>query len=99
MKNFKKEEIEKLMNIGNEMFMEFNEGNDNEYPKGVKLESRWEECEKGDLDLYDEEDVDLYFEVKNILSNNKVFKFIDEDYNCELSLYVEGEDLVLSWIE
>jgi hypothetical protein len=95
MKDFKKEEIKKLMNIGNEMFMEFNEGNDNEYPKGERLESRWEECEKGDLDNYEEEDVNFYFECKNILGEDVYKVIIDE---CEFSLYVEGEDLVLSWI-
>jgi hypothetical protein len=94
-KNFSIEEIEKLNLILNEMLDEFNCGNDNEYELGRLLESRWEECEKGDLDLYDEEDVKFYFECKTILGKNIYKVIIDE---CEYSLYVEGEDLILSWI-
>jgi hypothetical protein len=94
-KNFSNVEIEKLNLILNEMLNEFNDGNDNEFELGRLLESRWEECEKGDLDNYDEEDVNFYFECKNILGKD-VYKVIIDD--CEYSLYVKGEDLILSWI-
>jgi len=94
-KNFSNVENEKLNLILNEMLNEFNDGNDNEYELGKLLESRWEECEKGNLDNYDEEDVNFYFECKNILGED-VYKVIIDD--CEYSLYVKGEDLILSWI-
>jgi hypothetical protein len=94
-KNFSNEENEKLSLILREMLDEFGCGNDNEYEIGRLLESRWEECEKGDLDNYEEEDVNFYFECKNILGEDVYKVIIDK---CEFSLYVEGEDLVLSWI-
>lgn len=95
MKDFSKEEIEKLSLISNEMLNDFICGNDNEYKIGKLLKSRWEECERGDYDNYDEEDVNLFFDCKKILGKD-IFKLTIND--CEYSLCVKRKDLVLSWI-
>lgn len=42
------------------MVNEFNDGNDNEYGKGKKVSFKFEEIEKGDYDLYDEEEVKMF---------------------------------------
>ena len=94
-KNFSNEEIKELSLMLNEMLNEFSDGNDNEYKIGKVLKSRWEECEKGDYDNYEEEDVNRFFECKKILGKD-VFKLVIND--CEYSLCVKSKDLVLSWI-
>ena len=93
MKKLSSSEISK--NYLESMIYNFNCGNDNEYNEGELVEFRYEEIEKGNLDNYDEEDVNFYFECKNILGED-VYKVIIDD--CEYSLYVKGEDLILSWI-
>jgi hypothetical protein len=77
------------------MVNEFNEGNDNEYKKGKKVSFKFEEIEKGDLDNYDEEDVELFFKVRDYLKE-EVKLVIGE---IEYSFKVSKKDIVCSFIE
>jgi hypothetical protein len=43
------------------MVRNFCEGNDNEYDEGELMEFRFEECERGDIDNYGEEEVNKFF--------------------------------------
>jgi hypothetical protein len=48
---------ERVVNYFEEMIYDFCCGNENEYKVGSKVSFLFEECEKGDDDLYDEEDI------------------------------------------
>ena len=78
------------------MVNEFNDGNDNEYRKGKKVSFKFEEIEKGDYDLYDEEEVKMFYEVRNYLKKEEVkMKIVDIEYNFKVS----KKDIVCSFIE
>jgi hypothetical protein len=81
------------------MVNEFNEGNDNEYKKGKKISFKFEEIEKGDLDNYDEEDVELFFKVRNYLKEEGEVKMILGYNEIEYSFKVSKKDIVCSFIE
>lgn len=78
------------------MVNEFNDGNDNEYKKGKKVSFKFEEIEKGDLDNYDEEDVEMFFKVRDYLKKEEVKLVIGE---IEYSFKVNKKDIVCSFIE
>ena len=93
---------EKVINYFEIMIDEFCCGNDNEYKVGSKVSFLFEECEKGDDDLYDEEDVKDFFEVREFIKNEGgEIKYIGEfnDKNLEYTFKVIGSDIECSWIE
>jgi len=77
------------------MVNEFSDGNDNEYKKGKKVSFKFEEIEKGDYDLYDEEDVNMFYEVRNYLKEEVKIKIGDMEYIIK----VNKKDIVCSFIE
>jgi hypothetical protein len=86
------------------MIYDFNCGNDNEYDEGDLVEFRYEEIEKGDLDNYDEEDVNMFYEMRNYISEVKEIKYKSDDDGIEYIFSVEGNDIVcrfkeVSWDE
>jgi hypothetical protein len=93
---------EKVINYFEEMIEDFSCGNDNEYNEGTLMSFLYEEIEKGDDDLYDEEDVKNFFEVREFIKNNgdKV-KYIGEfnDKPLEYTFKVIGNDIECSWLE
>jgi DNA-dependent RNA polymerase auxiliary subunit epsilon len=93
---------EKVINYFEMMIDEFCCGNDNEYKVGSKVSFLFEECEKGDDDLYDEEDVKDFFEVREFIKNeNGEIKYIGEfnDKDLEYTFKVIGSDIECSWFE
>ena len=93
---------EKVINYFEKMIYDFCCGNDNEYNEGTLMSFLYEEIEKGDDDLYDEEDVKNFFEVREFIKNNgdKV-KYIGEfnDKPLEYTFKVIGNDIECSWLE
>jgi hypothetical protein len=93
---------EKVINYFEEMIYDFCSGNDNEYGEGTLMSFLFEEDEKGDDDLYDEEDVKNFYEVREFIKNNgdKV-KYIGEfnDKPLEYTFKVIGNDIECSWLE
>ena len=82
------------------MVMEFCEGNDNEYDEGELMEFKFEECEKGDLDNYDENNVKLFYEVRGYILGMKEIKYKCEPLkNIEYTFTIENDDIVCRWIE
>ena len=77
------------------MVNEFNEGNDNYYGKGEKVSFKFEEIEKGNVDLYGEEEVKMFLEVRDYLKE-EVKMIISE---IEYSFKVEDKDIVCNFIE
>ena len=49
------------------MFEEFSIGNENEYPAGTKMETSYQEIEKGNEDLYGEEKAQLFYDTVKAL--------------------------------
>jgi hypothetical protein len=93
---------EKVINYFEEMIYDFCSGNDNEYKVGSKVSFLFEECEKGDDDLYDEEDVKAFFEVREFIKNEGgEVKYIGEfnDKDLEYTFKVIGSDIECIWIE
>jgi hypothetical protein len=93
---------EKVINYFEEMIDDFCCGNDNEYKVGSKVSFLFEEDEKGNDDLYDEEDVKNFFEVREFIKNEGgeikyIGNFDDED--LEYIFKVVGSDIECSWIE
>jgi hypothetical protein len=83
MKNVKLNE--KVINYFEIMIDEFCCGNDNEYKVGSKVSFLFEEIEKGDLDLYEEEDVNNFFKIREFIKNEGgevkyIGKFDDERF-------------------
>jgi hypothetical protein len=93
---------EKVINYFEEMIYDFCCGNDNEYSEGTLMSFLFEEDEKGDDDLYDEEDVKVFFEVREFIKNEGgEVKYIGEfnDKDLEYTFKVIGSDIECSWIE
>jgi hypothetical protein len=90
---------EKVVDYFEMMIDEFNCGNDNEYKVGSRVSFKFEECEKGDLDNYDEEDVELFFKVRNYLKEEGEVKMILGYNEIEYSFKVSKKDIVCSFIE
>jgi hypothetical protein len=93
---------EKVVDYFEMMIDEFNCGNDNEYKVGSRVSFKFEECEKGDLDNYDEEDVNAFFEIRKYIEDEGgELKYIGEfdDKDLEYTFKVVGEDIECSWIE
>ncbi len=93
---------EKVINYFEEMIYNFCCGNDNEYGEGTLMSFLFEEDEKGDDDLYDEEDVKVFFEVREFIKNEGgEVKYIGEfnDKDLEYTFKVIGSDIECSWIE
>ncbi len=93
---------EKVINYFEEMIYDFCCGNDNEYSEGTLMSFLFEECEKGDDDLYDEEDVKNFFEVREFIKNEGgEVKYIGEfnDKDLEYTFKVIGSDIECSWVE
>jgi hypothetical protein len=93
---------EKVINYFEMMIDDFCCGNDNEYKVGSKVSFLFEECEKGDDDLYDEEDVKDFFEVREFIKNEGseikyIGKFNDKD--LEYTFKVIENDIECSWLE
>jgi hypothetical protein len=101
--------IKKVINSSNftikekkKMIYDFCCGNDNEYNEGTLMSFLYEEIEKGDDDLYDEEDVENFFEVREFIENEGgevkyVGKFNDKDLEYVFKV-IEG-DIECSWVE
>ena len=84
------------------MIYDFCCGNDNEYDEGTLMSFLYEGDEKGDDDLYDEEDVKVFFEVREFIKNEGgEVKYIGEfnDKDLEYTFKVIGSDIECSWIE
>jgi hypothetical protein len=95
---------EKVINYFEMMIDEFCCGNDNEYKVGSKVSFLFEECEKGDDDLYDEEDVKDFFEVREFIKNEGnevkyIGKFNGKDLEYNFKLVNKKKDIKCSWIE
>ena len=93
---------EKVINYFEEMIDNFCCGNDNEYKVGSKVSFLFEEDEKGDDDLYDEEDVKNFFEIREFIkSEGGEVKYIGEfnDKPLEYTFKVIGNDIECSWLE
>jgi hypothetical protein len=93
---------EKVINYFEEMIYDFCCGNDNEYSEGTLMSFLFEEDEKGDDDLYDEEDVKAFFEVREFIKNEGGgVKYMGEfnDEPLEYTFKVIGNDIECSWIE
>ena len=74
----------KISNYLKLMIDDFSEGNDNYYGEGTLVSFVFEEDEKGDLDLYEKEDVENFYEVREFIKNKGgeliyISKFADED--------------------
>lgn len=82
------------------MFEEFVMGNDNEYPIGTEMETRYEEIEKGDDDLYGEEKAKLFYDTRDFLNTQGPITLMrKQGKSIELIFSVDGDDIVLNWIE
>jgi len=93
---------EKVINYFEEMIYDFCCGNDNEYNEGTLMSFLYEGDEKSDDDLYDEEDIKNFFEVKEFIKNEGgEVKYIGEfnDKDLEYTFKVIGSDIECSWIE
>jgi hypothetical protein len=93
---------EKAIEYFEMMIDDFCCGNDNEYPGGILVSFLYEECEKGDDDLYDEEDVKNFFDVREFIKNEGgEVKYMGEfnDEPLEYTFKVIGDDIECSWIE
>ena len=93
---------EKVINYFEEMIYDFCCGNDNEYDEGTLMSFLYEGDEKSDDDLYDEEDIKNFFEVKEFIKNEGgEVKYIGEfnDKDLEYTFKVIGSDIECSWIE
>ena len=93
---------ERVINYFEMMIDEICCGNDNEYKVGSKVSFLFEEIEKGDLDLYEVEDVNEFFEIREFIKNEGgeikyIGSFQDED--LEYTFKVIGGDIECSWIE
>ena len=93
---------ENVINYFEKMIYDFCCGNDNEYNEGTLMSFLYEEIEKGDDDLYDEEDVENFFEVREFIENEGgevkyVGKFNDKDLEYVFKV-IEG-DIECSWVE
>ena len=82
-----------------EMIYDFCVGNDNEYEIGEEIEFRYEEIEKGDLDNYDEEDVNRFYEVRKYISEVGEIVYLDENSKIEYKFEVIENDIVCRFIE
>ena len=92
----------KVVNYFEGMLDEFCSGNDNEYKVGSKVSFLFEEIEKGDLDNYEEEDVNNFFEVREFIKNEGgEVKYIGsfDDKDLEYTFKVIEDDIECSWIE
>ena len=93
---------EKVINYFEEMIYDFCCGNDNEYNEGTLMSFLYEGDEKSDDDLYDEEDIKNFFEVKEFIKNEGgEVKYIGEfnDKDLEYTFKVIGSDIECSWRE
>jgi hypothetical protein len=81
------------------MIYDFSNGNDNEYGIGNLVEFRYEEIEKGDLEIYDEEDVNMFYEVREYINEVKEVNYLCGDDKIEYKFIVEENDIVCRFIE
>ena len=81
------------------MIYDFCNGNDNEYGIGNLVEFRYEEIEKGDLEIYDEEDVNMFYEVREYISEVKEVNYLFGVDRIEYKFIVEENDIVCRFIE
>ena len=81
------------------MIYDFCNGNDNEYGIGNLVEFRYEEIEKGDLEIYDEEDVNMFYEVREYISEVKEVNYLWGVDKIEYKFIVEENDIVCRFIE
>ena len=93
---------EKVINYFEMMIDDFCCGNDNEYDEGTLMSFLFEEIEKGNLDYYDEEDVNEFFEIRKFIKDEGgeikyMGSFADEP--LEYTFRVIGDDIECSWIE
>ena len=92
----------KVINYFEMMIDDFCCGNDNEYKVGSKVSFLFEEDEKCDDDLYDEEDIKNFFEVREFIKNEgDEIKYVGEfnDKSLEYNFKVIGSDIECSWVE
>ncbi len=85
-----------ITNYLSDMIEDFSTGNDNEYPVGKKMRFSYEEIEKGDRDIYDDEDVDMFYKTREFLKNNGPAT-INDKINYTYS--TDGEDIHVDWVE
>ena len=93
---------EKVVDYFEMMIYDFCVGNDNDYPVGKRMSFLFEECEKSDLDNYDEDEVNDFYEVREFISNEGgEVKYIGEfnDKDLEYTFKVVDGDIECSWIE
>jgi hypothetical protein len=77
------------------MIQDFNDGNDNEYPEGEKMEFRYEGITFSDYDL-EEEDREEFKSVRSYLEKNgpvTINNRIDYKYSTD------GEVIIMNWTE
>jgi hypothetical protein len=77
------------------MVQDFNDGNDNEYPEGKKMEFRYEGITFGDYDL-EEEDREEFKNVKSYLEQNGPITLNDR---IDYTFSTDGEDIIMNWVE
>ena len=90
---------ELIKNYLESMIIRFCEGNDNEYKKGKLIKFKYEEIEKGDVDNYGEEEVNMFYEVRNYINEVKEVNYLFGDNKIEYKFIVKKKDIVCSFIE
>lgn len=90
---------ELIKNYLESMIYDFCCGNDNEYKKGKLVKFKYEEEEKGDLNNYDEEDVNMFYEVRKYIKEVGEVIYLNEDDGIEYKFVVKKKDIVCSFIE
>ena len=90
----------KLVEFFEEMINGFCDGNESEYVEETLIEFSFEEEERGDEDLYDEDDVKLFFEVREYLYLGGEVKYLSmfNDKPLEYTFKCEGSDIKCSFV-
>jgi len=88
---------QRIMSYLETMVEDFSIGNDNEYEVGTLMEFEYEEIEKGDVDLYGEEEVDLFYKVREYIMEKECVKYKIRD--IEYTFEVKENNILCRWIE
>jgi len=93
---------EKVVDYFEMMIYDFSCGNDNDYKPGKRISFLFEECEKSDLDNYDEDEVNDFYEVRKFIEDEggevKYMGMFGDD-DLEYTFKVIGDDIKCSFLE
>jgi len=79
------------------MIDDFGAGNDNEYEPGTEMEFRYDGIDFGDIDVFDEENINKFKEVRDYLERKG--PTILNDKIGDLTFSTDGEDIIMNWVE